>query len=64
MAFAASSSSAGDWTFSATPPTSVLCWISGETIFLCPEACAIVQADVAAQLDVRYGCDVGFVPQG
>ncbi len=39
-------------------------YISGETIFLCPEACALVQADVAAQLDVRYGCDVGFEPQG
>jgi hypothetical protein len=39
-------------------------YISADTIFLCPEACALVQADVAAQLDVRYGCDVGFVPQG
>lgn len=39
-------------------------YISGGTIFLCPDACALVQADAAARLDVRYGCDVGFVPQG
>jgi hypothetical protein len=31
-------------------------------VFLCPQACALVQADPDAKLDVRYGCDVGFVP--
>lgn len=39
-------------------------YIDSATIFLCPEACAIVQGDGSAQLDVRYGCDVGFDPQG
>jgi hypothetical protein len=39
-------------------------YIANETVILCPEACAQVQADAAAQLDVRYGCDVGFDPQG
>lgn len=39
-------------------------YIDSETIFLCPEACAVVQADMTAQLDVRYGCDTGFDPQG
>ncbi|HET6584332.1 MAG TPA: hypothetical protein VFG69_12810, partial [Nannocystaceae bacterium] len=37
-------------------------YIENATIFLCPDACALVQADAAAQLDVRFGCDVGFVP--
>lgn len=39
-------------------------YIQDSTIYLCPEACATVQADVAAQLDVRFGCDVGFEPAG
>jgi hypothetical protein len=39
-------------------------YISGDTVYLCPAACAIVQGDEAAHLDVRYGCDVGFDPQG
>ncbi len=39
-------------------------YIADETVILCPDACALVQADNLAQLDVRYGCDVGFDPQG
>lgn len=39
-------------------------YIDADTIFLCPEACATVQADPGAQLDVRFGCDVGFEPAG
>jgi len=39
-------------------------YISADTIFLCPEACTLVQADVEARLDVRFGCDVGFEPAG
>lgn len=39
-------------------------YIANDTVFLCPEACAVVQADMMAKLDVRYGCDVGFDPQG
>lgn len=39
-------------------------YISGDTVFLCPQACELVQADATAQIDVRYGCDVGFDPQG
>jgi hypothetical protein len=37
-------------------------YIADGTVFLCPEACAEVQADPQAALDVRYGCDVGFDP--
>jgi hypothetical protein len=39
-------------------------YIANETVILCPEACALVQGDPMAKLDVRYGCDVGFDPQG
>jgi hypothetical protein len=39
-------------------------YIQADTIFLCPEACATVQGDPGAQLDVRFGCDVGFEPAG
>lgn len=39
-------------------------YIQADTIFLCPEACATVQGDPDAQLDVRFGCDVGFEPAG
>jgi hypothetical protein len=39
-------------------------YIANDTVFLCPEACSLVQADAMAKLDVRYGCDVGFDPQG
>jgi hypothetical protein len=37
-------------------------YIANGTVFLCPQTCAEVQADADAQLDVRYGCDVGFNP--
>lgn len=36
-------------------------FIDGDTISLCPEACSAVQGDAMAKLDVRYGCDVGYV---
>jgi hypothetical protein len=36
-------------------------WIEGETIHLCPDACAKVNAD-GGSISVRFGCDVGFVP--
>jgi hypothetical protein len=39
-------------------------WIAGGIIHLCPAACAPIQADPAALLEVRYGCDVGFEPAG
>ena len=39
-------------------------YIEDATVILCPDACAQVQADPAAKLDVRYGCDVGFDPAG
>lgn len=39
-------------------------YIAGGSVFLCPLACLLVQADAAAKLDVRYGCDVGFDPNG
>jgi hypothetical protein len=39
-------------------------YIANDSVILCPDACALVQADSLAQLDVRYGCDVGFDPQG
>lgn len=39
-------------------------YIQESTISLCPETCATVQADPGAQLDVRFGCDVGFEPAG
>ncbi len=39
-------------------------YIADETVILCPDTCALVQADLNAKLDVRYGCDVGFDPQG
>jgi hypothetical protein len=39
-------------------------YITNDTVILCPDSCALVQADPGAQLDVRYGCDVGFDPQG
>lgn len=39
-------------------------YIQETTISLCPETCATVQADPSAQLDVRFGCDVGFEPAG
>jgi hypothetical protein len=39
-------------------------YIQAGTVFLCPDACTLVQGDQMARLDVRYGCDVGFDPQG
>jgi hypothetical protein len=39
-------------------------YIDSGLVFLCPEACALVQGDAMAHLDVRYGCDVGFDPAG
>jgi hypothetical protein len=39
-------------------------YIQGTMIFLCPQTCTTVQADPGAQLDVRFGCDVGFEPAG
>jgi hypothetical protein len=39
-------------------------YIASASVILCPDACTLVQADALAQLDVRYGCDVGFDPQG
>ncbi len=36
-------------------------YIDTDTVVLCPDACLLVQADMMAKLDVRYGCDVGFV---
>lgn len=39
-------------------------YIADAVVHLCPEACALVQADAMAKLDVRYGCDVGFDPNG
>ena len=38
-------------------------YIADDLVHLCPAACAEVQADSMARLDVRYGCDVGFDPQ-
>lgn len=38
-------------------------YIADDFVHLCPSACAEVQADTKARLDVRYGCDVGFDPQ-
>lgn len=39
-------------------------YITDDMVWLCPESCVTIQADPAAQLDLRYGCDVGFDPQG
>ena len=37
-------------------------YIEAGTISLCPEACEVVQGDLEARLETRYGCDTGFVP--
>ena len=39
-------------------------YIADDTVVLCPQACELVQSEPMAQLDVRYGCDVGFDPAG
>jgi hypothetical protein len=36
-------------------------YIEDETIHLCPDSCEAVQGDAMAKLDVKYGCDVGYV---
>jgi len=33
-------------------------YIEADMIKLCPELCAIVQADATAQLEVRFGCSL------
>jgi len=37
-------------------------YIDADMVILCPETCEVVQADLMANLEVRYGCDVGFIP--
>lgn len=37
-------------------------YIEDDTIILCPQACDVVQDDLEARLETRYGCDTGFVP--
>ncbi|MEZ4451760.1 MAG: hypothetical protein R3B09_20015 [Nannocystaceae bacterium] len=37
-------------------------YIDNETVILCPETCTQVQSDLNASMEVRYGCDVGFIP--
>jgi hypothetical protein len=39
-------------------------WVDATDIHLCTESCALVQADEAATVRVRYGCDVGYYPSG
>ena len=43
------------------PPEAEAFYIEEETIVLCPDSCESVQGDAMAKLDVRYGCDVGYV---
>lgn len=35
-------------------------YVANDTIYLCPEACALVQSSPDAQIDLSFGCDVGF----
>ena len=35
-------------------------YIEANTVVLCPEACAVIQGDPDAKLDLEFGCDVGF----
>ncbi|MFV8752972.1 hypothetical protein ACNOYE_20695 [Nannocystaceae bacterium ST9] len=37
-------------------------YIAGESVVLCPDACALVQSTPDAEIDLSFGCDVGFVP--
>ncbi len=39
-------------------------WVDATDIHLCADACELVQADAAAIVRVRYGCDVGYYPSG
>jgi len=36
-------------------------YVENQTIILCPDACTAVKADSSGNIDVRFGCDVGFV---
>lgn len=37
-------------------------YIENATVVLCPEACALVQSTPDVEVDLSFGCDVGFVP--
>lgn len=39
-------------------------YVEGPTIRLCPAVCELVQADDLAEVTIRYGCDVGYTPNG
>jgi hypothetical protein len=39
-------------------------YVQGDTIHLCPLSCDTAQSDLSSTIEVRYGCDVGFVPAG
>ena len=39
-------------------------WVDATSIHLCHDACATVQSDEMARVDVTYGCDVGYDPNG
>lgn len=39
-------------------------WVDAASIHLCPVVCDIVQLDEMARVDVHYGCDVGYDPNG
>ncbi|MBK7585143.1 MAG: hypothetical protein IPI67_33755 [Myxococcales bacterium] len=36
-------------------------YVENDDMYLCPGACAAVQADSQASIDIKFGCDVGFV---
>lgn len=36
-------------------------YVENDGVYLCPGACAAVQADSQASIDIKFGCDVGFV---
>lgn len=36
-------------------------YVENDTIHLCPQACTLVQSSPDAQIDLTFGCDVGFV---
>jgi hypothetical protein len=37
-------------------------YIENNSVILCPEACSLVQSTPEVELDLSFGCDVGFVP--
>jgi hypothetical protein len=39
-------------------------YVEANEIVLCAATCTVVQADLSARLETRYGCDVGYVPAG